>query len=85
MKAYISCFDPDLSSRGTNLGEWKNQRETLNEKHRSLSIELRDVKIQEGSGETGTVSSVHDYRADDYRDIGVKELLLSKKGKQYKD
>lgn len=84
LKAYISCYDPGFSSRGMDLKEWRNHREGLNQQHESLTVELKDLKIRETSGDTATVTFVQDYRADAYRDIGLKNILLTKRGSHWK-
>ena len=67
-----------------NLSEWKKHREGLNEQHQSLSIEFKDMKIQESAGDTAKVTFIQEYRADDYRDVGVKNILLTKRGSHWK-
>jgi murein L,D-transpeptidase YafK len=84
LKTYISCYDSSFSSRGMNLKEWKQHRENLNEQHQSLNVELKDVKIKEKPGDLAIVTFVQDYRADDYRDVGVKNILLTKRGPHWK-
>lgn len=84
LKTYMSCYDPNFSSRGMNLREWKKHREGLNEQHHSLNVGLKDVKIKEKPGDTAMVTFIQDYRADGYRDVGVKQILLKKRGPHWK-
>jgi murein L,D-transpeptidase YafK len=84
LKTYISCYDANFSSRGMNLKEWRTHREGLNEQHQTLSIEIKDLKIRETRGDHATVTFIQDYRADSYRDIGVKNILLTKRGSHWK-
>lgn len=84
LKAYISCYDSGFSSRGMNLKEWRTHREGLNQQHQSLAIELKDMKIRENSRNTATVTFIQDYRADEYRDLGIKNILLTKRGAHWK-
>ena len=84
LKTYISCYDPGFNSRGMDLKAWKKHREDLNLQHRSVEVAMRDLKIKESSNQTATVSFIQDYRADDYRDTGIKNILLTKKGQHWK-
>jgi len=84
LKAYISCYDAGFSSRGMDLNEWRKHREGLNQQHQTLAIELKDIKIRESSGDAATVTFIQDYRADDYRDLGFKNILLTKRGAHWK-
>jgi len=84
LRTYISCYDGSFSSRGMDLKEWRMHRERLNQQHQTLAIELKDMKIRESSGDTATVTFIQDYRADDYRDLGLKNVLLIKRGANWK-
>lgn len=84
VRAYIACYDPGFSSRGMDLKEWKKHRENLNQQHQSLTIELKELKIKESGGETATLTFIQDYSADTYRDLGVKNILLTKRGANWK-
>jgi hypothetical protein len=67
-----------------DVKEWKKHRQDLNQQVRSLAISLKEVRIKEGPAESAVVTFVQDYRADDYRDVGVKSIQLVKKGPQWK-
>ncbi|MCJ7596878.1 MAG: L,D-transpeptidase family protein [Desulfobacterales bacterium] len=84
LEAYISFYDPDFNSRGMDLNEWKDHRSLLNEKHRSVQIEISGLKIKQASGDMAKVGFKQEYQADDYRDVGHKDLLLIKRGKAWK-
>jgi murein L,D-transpeptidase YafK len=84
LKSYMSCYDPGFSSRGMDFKAWKEHRDGLNRKHRSVHVEFRDLKIKAAGDQTATVTFVQDYRADGYRDKGVKTVLLQKRGPQWK-
>jgi murein L,D-transpeptidase YafK len=84
LRTYISCYDPGFNSRGMDLKAWKKHREDLNLQHQSVEVAIRDLKIKESSNQTATVSFIQDYRADAYRDTGLKNILLTKKGHNWK-
>jgi len=84
LKAYLSCYDPGFRSRGMDLKRWKNHRETLNQSHRSVRVDIRDLTIQQTSESVAKVRFKQHYQADEYRDVGVKNILLMKKGAHWK-
>ncbi|MBN1102728.1 MAG: L,D-transpeptidase family protein [Deltaproteobacteria bacterium] len=84
LKTYMSCYDPGFSSRGMGFKAWKEHRDGLNRKHRSVHVQVRDLKIRASDDQTATVTFVQDYRADDYRDKGMKTILLQKRGPHWK-
>lgn len=84
LKTYISCYDSNFRSRGMDLKAWKRHRRRLNRKYRSLKIGITDLKIVQISKQTARASFTQDYRADGYRDFGLKKILLIRKGKHWK-
>ncbi len=81
---YISCYDKGFQSRGMDLTAWERHRKGLNDKYLSLKIEIEDLKIDRVSDNDFKVSFVQHYKADGYRDVGNKEMLLIKKGNSWK-
>ena len=84
VKFYISCYDKKFSSRDMGLDEWKEHRVRLNDKYRSLYISIAGLKIKKDSGTTASVSFKQSYKADNYRDYGLKNMVLVKIGKDWK-
>jgi murein L,D-transpeptidase YafK len=84
LKTYMSCYDSAFHSRGMDVKEWKKHREDLNREVRALAVGIKDLKIKEGPAGSATVTFVQDYRADGYRDLGMKNIQLVKKGPQWK-
>lgn len=84
LEAYISLYDSEFTSRGMDLKAWEDHRKRLNEKHRSVQVEISGLKISQASGQMASIGFKQKYRADDYRDTGYKELLLIKRGKDWK-
>lgn len=81
---YIMCYDKGFESRGMKLGAWKIHRHKLNMKYKTLKVKITDLKILEKSGDRATVFFTQDYRADEYRDLGTKEILLVNEGGRWK-
>ncbi|MFC1891655.1 L,D-transpeptidase family protein [Thermodesulfobacteriota bacterium] len=84
VKFYISCYDNKFSSRDMGLDEWKEHRIRLNNKYSSLDISIAGLKIKKDSGSTASVSFKQSYKADNYRDYGLKNMVLVKIGKDWK-
>jgi len=81
---YLSCYDAEFQSAGMNRTAWKAHKEKLNGKYRSIVVNIQDLKIEQASPFVATASFRQTYEADDYRDEGMKNLLLVKRGKTWK-
>jgi len=84
LNRYILCYHKDFQSRGMDLPEWEEHRKRLNKKYRSLKIEISNLKIKRVSDNSAEATFMQNYRADSYKDIGNKELLLVNDGKEWK-
>jgi murein L,D-transpeptidase YafK len=84
LASYMSFYDSDFQSRGMDFSAWKKHREKLNQKYRSISVGISDLKIEQTSAVMARVSFTQKYGADDYEDKGLKSLLLVKRGKGWK-
>jgi len=84
IEAYIGCYDRSFRSRGMDRETWKRHRDWLNRKHRTVRLQLDDFEIQLLGGERAKATFRQDYRADDYRDYGLKELHLIRRGGTWK-
>jgi len=84
LAAYMSAYDSSFQSRGMDLKAWKKHREKLNQKYRSIRVEINDFTVEQASAVMATVRFTQKYEADDYEDEGLKRLLLVKKGKDWK-
>lgn len=84
LAAYMSFYDSGFRSRGMDFKAWKKHRDKLNQKYRSIAVDISDLKIERTSAVMATVSFTQKYEADDYGDEGLKSLLLVKRGKDWK-
>jgi len=84
IRAYMACYDPSFRSRGMDVRAWERHRKKLNRTYRSIQVEIQDLEIQMVGENKAKVTFKQDYRADDYRDYGLKELLLIKRGDTWK-
>lgn len=80
LNAYIACYDNSFRARGMDLNAWKRHREQLNRRQNVVWVQISDLDIQIESPTQARATFKQDYRADDYSDFGLKELLLVKRG-----
>ena len=84
LDGYISCYDTGFTSRGMDLREWKIHRDRLNLKYSSLNIVIMDLEILPVSTREAKVSFKQIYEADAYQDYGIKNLVVVKKGQDWR-
>jgi murein L,D-transpeptidase YafK len=84
LAVYMSFYDSGFQSRGMDFKAWKKNRVKLNQKYRSITVDISALKIERTSAVMATVSFTQKYEADDYEDEGLKSLLLVKRGKDWK-
>ncbi len=81
---YISCYAPDFTSRGMNLNSWKRHRDRLNKKYKSVHVTISDLRINRVSDRNARVRFTQSYKADSYKDLGIKKIVLVRKGGDWK-
>jgi murein L,D-transpeptidase YafK len=84
LASYMSFYDSGFQSRGMDFKAWKKHREKLNQKHRSITVGISNLKIEQPYAAMASVSFTQKYEADDYEDEGLKSLLFVKRGKDWK-
>ena len=81
---YISFYGDGFLSRGMDISAWKMHRDKLNKRYDLIDIRIDDLKIKEETGSRTYVSFKQDYRADNFRDYGLKEMVLEKEAGDWK-
>ena len=84
LAAYMSFYDAGFQSRGMDVKARRKHRDKLNQKYRSIAVEISNLKIEQVSAVMASVRFTQNYEADDYEDEGLKSLLLVKRGKDWK-
>jgi murein L,D-transpeptidase YafK len=84
LNTYISYYDAQFRSRGMDLRAWRKHREKLNRKYRSVKIGISDLKIVSVSNRKAKVRFKQRYQADQYTDFGLKDLIVIKRGPNWK-
>ncbi len=84
LEGYILCYDTGFTSRGMDLRTWRMHREKLNRKYRSINIVITDLEILPASTREAKVRFKQIYEADAYQDYGIKNLVVVKKGQDWR-
>jgi murein L,D-transpeptidase YafK len=84
LETYMLSYDTRFRSRGMDLETWKKHRQRLNRKYQSVKVDVMDLSIVQVSNRTAKVSFKQNYQADKYHDVGLKNLLLVKRGEHWK-
>ncbi|MFC1822757.1 L,D-transpeptidase family protein [Thermodesulfobacteriota bacterium] len=84
INSYMACYDPNFYSRGMDYRAWRKHRSTLNREHGIIKVKIRGLKINKTSGTTAKATFRQSYRADRYRDYGLKNIFFSKTGQNWK-
>ena len=84
LDGYISCYDKEFRSDGMNLSKWKDHKNRLNKKYRSIKVEIEELEVNRLSDNSASADFRQIYQADSYKDVGNKKLVLIKKGKEWK-
>lgn len=81
---YTTLYAAEFRSGGMNLDAWKRHKNKLNKRYESINIEIYNLKITRISDDQTEVSFVQEYKADKYTDHGEKNMILIKRGKEWK-
>jgi murein L,D-transpeptidase YafK len=81
---YISYYDPQFRSRGMDIKAWKQHKENLSRRYRSLRIAIHDLKLDQVSNRSARATFKQDFRADIYHDYGLKLMFLTKEGEHWR-
>ena len=84
LETYMVHYDTKFRSRGMDLEAWEKHRQRLNQKYRSVKVDVTDLSIVQISNRTAKVRFKQNYQADEYHDFGLKNLLLVKRGEHWK-
>jgi murein L,D-transpeptidase YafK len=84
LEAYISSYDETFQSRGMDLRAWQEHHDRLNRKYNRLKIKISNLQVSMLAEDKALVTFEQLYWADDYRDKGLKKLLLVKMGAEWK-
>ena len=74
---FMVHYHPEFQYKGMNLDKYREYKAGLAEKYSKISIKVKKLNIEVNGGKA-KVTFVQDYRSDQYRDYGLKTLVLRK-------
>lgn len=77
IEKYVSHYHPDFHFKGMDLQGYKEYKARLKEKYAKVIIDIKELNILVEGGQA-LVTFVQDFRSDQYRDYGMKTLVLQK-------
>jgi murein L,D-transpeptidase YafK len=84
IKHYGSYYAKDFRSQGgASLKNWLKYKDKLNRKYKFIKVSRKKLAIKAGKTRS-SVSFVQIYASDQYRGVGLKQLVLKKEGKEWK-
>jgi len=84
ISAYISFYSKEYKGTQNHRGAWEASRQRALKKNKNISIKLRNIQIYERGKKRVEANFTQEYKSDGYTDTGIKELLLEKKGADWR-
>ncbi|MBW1763979.1 MAG: L,D-transpeptidase [Deltaproteobacteria bacterium] len=84
LNKYIACYDETFQSKGMDIDAWKEYKRMLNRKYATIDIQINDLKIVLESEKLVKINFKQNYKADSYRDYGLKKMVLVKTSSGWK-
>ena len=83
IKLYLSLYAKDFRGAKKNHSDWVVFRKNALKRNKNISILPTNIKIIANKG-IAHVNFTQSYKSDSYSDTGIKEIVLSKNGKEWK-
>jgi murein L,D-transpeptidase YafK len=84
IRRYGSCYASDFRSEGgADRAGWLRYKDQLNKRYRYIRVTKAKMVIDPGENRS-RVSFVQTYRSNQFRAVGVKELILTREDDQWK-
>lgn len=81
--AYRSCYTSNFRAQGMNLNDWIQNKQTIRERSRNISIRLSNIKISGNNNEAQATFTQH-YKSSLLKRDGNKKLELRKVNGEWK-
>lgn len=81
---YLSFYSKEFKGSKNHPGAWEASRQRAFTRHKNIAIKLSDIRIEQKSPKKIEVTFFQEYKSDEYRDSGFKELIVEKKGTDWK-
>ncbi|MFH1135959.1 MAG: L,D-transpeptidase family protein [Pseudomonadota bacterium] len=79
---YVAHYHPDFTFNNMDLTGFREYKKQLAQKYKEVTIKVENLKIKV-DGRSAFVSFIQNYRSDQYRDYGLKTLLLKKEKEKW--
>ena len=84
ISTYISFYSKEYKGNQNNRGAWEASRQHAFKNNKNISIKLSNIQTNQKGKNTVEVNFTQKYKSDGYTDTGIKELLVEKKGVDWK-
>jgi len=76
LNAYLDCYAPDFHSDGYDRSGWRKYKAELFAAINQIDVQYDNLEVQTTQPLTYQVTFRQIYRADGYRDVGIKTVIL---------
>ena len=84
ISTYISFYSNEYKGTQNHRGAWEASRQRAFKNNKNISIKLSNIQTSEKGKNRVKVNFTQEYKSDGYTDTGIKELLVEKKGTNWK-
>ena len=84
ISTYISFYSKEYKGTQNHRGTWEASRQHAFKKNKNISIKLSNIQTYLKEKNKVEVNFTQEYKSDGYTDTGIKELLVEKKGTDWK-
>ncbi len=84
ISTYISFYSSKYKGTQNHRGAWEASRQRAFKKNKNISIKLSNIQTHQKGTNRVELNFTQEYKSDGYTDTGVKELLVEKKGTDWK-
>ena len=84
ISTYISFYSKEYKGTQNHRGAWEASRQHAFKKNKNISIKLSNIQTYLKEKNKVEVNFTQEYKSDGYTDTGIKELLVEKKGTDWK-
>jgi len=84
ISTYISFYSKEYKGTQNHRGAWEASRQHAFKNNKNISIKLSNIQTYQKGKNKVEVNFTQEYKSDGYTDTGIKELLVEKKGTDWK-
>ena len=84
ISTYISFYSKEYKGTQNHRGAWEASRQRAFKNNKNISIKLSNIQTYQKGKNKVEVNFTQEYKSDGYTDTGIKELLVEKKGTDWK-